>query len=202
VTAAPYTLGRDRDPDHTYTLGLDPGRAGMAWGLLRNEDRTLVKARVLPPATKPRDFDRAGPQAAALHAAGLILSEVAGWRITDVVVEYMVHYPPAPARRGARRESERARTAKANDLIDLTAIAALTVGLVCPHACLTYYTAYDWKGYTDTDAIEARLDEWQGWLPGEREIWEDVKKLGKTVRHNAVDVAALLLVHAGRLRLR
>ncbi len=190
------------DRDATYTLGLDPGRLGMAWGLLRNEDQTLVRARVLPPAPGPREFERANPQEVALHAAGLILSEVAGWRITDLAVEYMVHYPPARRVRGARRETEQARTAKANDLIDLTAIAALVVGLVCPHARLNYYRPGEWKGTTPTEAIEARLDEWAGWFPAERQVWADVKKLGKSIRHNGVDVAALLLVDAGRLRLR
>jgi len=188
-------------------LDLDPGRKGFGWAA--RLDQTVIAASVVPPPPPPRDFDRASTVAVADHAELAIrcaLAVRAGVLLpaASVGVEYMVHYPPKPAPRGVKRRQpdEKARTAIANDLLELQAIGALVARafVACP-ASIIYRTAAQWKGSTDTDAIERRLNEWCGWLPVELAVWAGVQRLAKDLRHNAADATAMALVRAGRFRL-
>lgn len=203
-------------PEDERVLYLDPGRQGPAWAV--REGRRMVRAEVVPPTLPRRDFERAHPEDVAASIVDHIvrgltrqtpLGPVGPEAFDRVVCEFMVHYPPkAPqAGPGARRgpkEDARTRTAIANDLIDLASIAGPVAGYFCHPRNLTYVPARAWKGSTSTEALERRLDittERGGfWLPGELDLWMKIKRLGKTVRHNAVDVMVMGLQDAGRFR--
>lgn len=190
-------------------LDFDPGRKGFGWAA--RLDLSVVAAGVVPPPPPPRDFERAPAVAVAEHAELAIRCALhrAGVPLHpgfahSVGVEYMVHYPPKESLKGARKRGpdEKARTAIANDLIELQAIGALVArAFVFSPRAVIYRTAGQWKGTTDSDAIERRLAEWQGWLAGEHEIWVKLLLLGKTLRHNAVEALAMSLARAGRFRL-
>jgi hypothetical protein len=195
-------------------LDLDPGRKGFGWAA--RLDTTLIAAGAVPPPPPPRDFARAPAVAVAEHAelairCALLAAGVppSGPVAASVGVEYMVHYPPKRARRVPGRTvrqpqepDEKARTAIANDLIELQAIGALVArAFVMMPSAITYRTAPQWKGSTDTDVIERRLSEWWGWLPEELPVWNGVMRLPLGLRHNAVDAGAMSLVRAGRFRL-
>lgn len=178
-------------------LSLDPGRQGF--GVAAFPGACLAAATVVPqpqhpPHTQPSIADTAAHVVTVLRP---LLTHLPP--ITSVVIERMRVYPRV-RRAGARQETEQARTAKANDLLDLQAIGALVAAHFAHPSVIVYRTAPEWKGSTTAEAIEARLDVWRGWSAGEIGAWGRVRGIGKTLRHNAVEAVALGLGYLGRIR--
>lgn len=167
-------------------LALDPGRQGFGWA--RGAYGQLVAAGVVPQPHTGASLE--------LVAANVINALL---RADTVVIERMRMYPPKD---GKRRETEQYRTAVANDLLDLQAIGGMVAGALTMPERVRWVHPGAWKGSTTAEQIEARLDAWAGWLPAERPVWAQVKALGKTLRHNAVEAVALLLGEHGLARIR
>jgi len=184
-------------------LALDPGRQGFGWALF--ERGVLRCCGVFPQPPAPRAHQQPSIWDVSFAAANNVAFGVGKalgvaqsvLRVDEVVLEQMVAYPPP---RG-KKETARARTAKANDLLDLQAIGAWVAGTF--RASTHWVEARSWKGGTDTDAIEERLIGRIGnpsrWTLVEGDLVAAVRPIG--LRHNAVDAVAIGLVHLGRLRL-
>jgi hypothetical protein len=181
---------RTTDEGAALKLAFDSGREGFGWAV--GDPDKVVACGVVQSPKAVRVYSQVSIEDVAANVIQH-LRELVGLTMDVCYVERMVHYPPRPG----ERTNERKRTAIANDLLDLQAIAALVAGALRP-AKVVYRTPFEWKGNLDTEVIERRLRKVL--TPAEVALVDAIQPAG--LRHNGWDATGLLCSQTGRVRFK
>lgn len=177
----------------TYSLAIDPGRAGLGWAVGLNGQ--LVDCGLARAPKGPRDF----AQASISQVASNAISKIPGHLYTLGAVERMLSIPGSSAMQ-----------AKANDLLDLQAIGNLVIGALVPaHNVHHFYPAQWMMGSPPTHANHLRIRNALAMnelvVLGECSRAALTGAKGRTalsLEHNIWDAVGILLHLHGRLHAR